>query len=108
MKIEILHIEACPNWREAGERVGAALATVGADADAVEYRLITESAALDDLPFAGSPTILGDGRDLFPTDGATRDLACRVYVSHGRLAGVPALDELVAALRQRDGSNAEG
>jgi hypothetical protein len=108
MQIDILHIADCPNWREAGVRMRAALATVGADPGAIDYHLVTERAQLDDLAFAGSPTILVDGRDLFPSEGATHDLACRVYISHDRIAGLPAVDELVEALRQREVQGAQG
>ncbi len=108
MRIEILHVEDCPNAAEAGERTRAALAAVGAKGREIAYRLITEPAQLEGLDFAGSPTILLDGTDLFPSDGATRDLACRVYVSHGRMAKLPADDEIAAALRSRGVGDAQG
>jgi hypothetical protein len=108
MQIQILHIAECPNWREAGVRMRAALTTVGAAVSAIDYQLLTEPAQLGALPFAGSPTILVDGVDLFPSDGATSDLACRVYVSNGRIAGLPTVDELAEALRAREAAHATG
>jgi len=108
MQIEILHIAECPNWREAGVRLRAALASVRADVGDIDYHLVSDAAQLGDLAFAGSPTILVDGLDLFPSDGATSDLACRVYVSEGRLAGLPTVDELIDALRAREAQHAEG
>jgi hypothetical protein len=108
MKIEILHIADCPNWREAGVRMRAALTTVGAEVGQIDYHLVTDAEQLGQLAFAGSPTILIDGVDLFPSDGATADLACRVYVSNGHLAGLPTVDELVDALRSWEGDHAEG
>jgi hypothetical protein len=107
MQIRILHIDACPNWREAGVRMRAALTTIGVEVGAVDYHLVTDETPVSDLPFAGSPTILVDGVDLFPSDGATTELACRVYVSNGRLAGLPTVDELVEALRARGADHAE-
>ena len=86
----------------------AALTTVGATGSAIGYQLLVDAAQLGELPFAGSPTILVDGADLFPSDGATSDLACRVYVSNGRMAGLPTVDELVAALRARGAAHATG
>jgi len=108
MQIHILYIDECPNWREAGVRMGAALTTVGAAVSAIDYQLLTDAAQLGALPFAGSPTILVDGVDLFPSDGATSDLACRVYVSNGRMAGLPTVDELVLALRARGAAHSAG
>ncbi|MBU1251537.1 thioredoxin family protein [Chryseoglobus sp. 28M-23] len=102
METLILHIDECPNWREAGERVTEALTLVGASGGEVDYRLVTETSVRDLPQFAGSPTILVDGHDLFPSEGATADVACRVYVSEGRLAGLPSVGEIAAALRQRE------
>ena len=107
MESLILHIDECPNWREAGERLSEALAHVGAEDGVVDYRLVTETTVRDVPQFAGSPTILVDGHDLFPSEGATADLACRVYVSEGRLAGLPSVGEIVAALRQREMHDAQ-
>ena len=108
--VEILHIDDCPNWREATTRVRAALETIdrGVTTSEVEFIRIADRAQLRDLPFAGSPTILVNGRDLFPSDGATDDLACRVYLSQGRLVALPTVGELVDALRTRRASDAEG
>ena len=86
---------------------GLALAHVGAEDGVVDYRLVTETTVRDVPQFAGSPTILVDGHDLFPSEGATADLACRVYVSEGRLAGLPSVGEIVAALRQREMHDAQ-
>ena len=51
--------------------------------------------------FAGSPTILIDGADAFPTDGRTTDLACRVYYTDGRISRLPTVEQLVQALQER-------
>ena len=108
MQIEILHIDECPNWSEAGVRMRIALTTIGATVGAIDYHLVTDAAQLGGLPFAGSPTILVDGVDLFSSDGATTDLACRVYVSNGRMAGLPTVDDLVEALRARGSAHVTG
>lgn len=98
MKVEILHITDCPNWEEAGRRVSAALAVSGYAAVLVEYRLIETSEDAAESGFAGSPTITRDGVDLFPSEGATSDLACRVYFGPDGLAGLPTTEQLVEAL----------
>ena len=101
MRVEILHIDECPNWVEAGTRVEAALAELDRGDIEVTYRLLADSAAAAAVPFAGSPTILLDGVDLFPTDGRTSDLACRVYRTDTGFAGVPTFAQLVAAIQER-------
>ncbi|MBI5160763.1 MAG: thioredoxin family protein [Micrococcales bacterium] len=99
MQIEILHIDACPNWVEAGRRVEAALVGMGRGDDAVSYRLLTTSAEAAKVPFAGSPTILVDGADAFPAE-RTADLACRVYRTDTGFAGVPSDAQIREALRR--------
>ena len=108
MLIEILHIADCPNWREAGTRLRTALAQLGVAEASIDFRLLSEPADLRGVPFAGSPTMLVDGRDLFPSQGATGDLACRIYISDGRLAPVPTVDELITALRTRIAERIDG
>ncbi|WP_448006253.1 hypothetical protein [Agromyces bauzanensis] len=101
MEIEILHIEACPNWPEAGRLVSRALEELGAGDVPVRFTLITTPGDAASRPFAGSPTILVDGVDAFPTDAATGELACRVYRAEGRLSGTPSLPDLRAVLEER-------
>ena len=79
MEIEILHIDDCPNWQEAGARVRQALQELGAPEVPVTFTLLSTVEEAAARPFAGSPTVLIDGVDAFPSDGATADLACRVY-----------------------------
>ena len=99
MRVEILHIDECPNWVEAGSRVEAALAELGRGDVEVTYRLLTDSVQAAAVPFAGSPTILLDGVDAFPSDGRTSDLACRVYRTDTGFAGVATAAQLVEAIR---------
>ncbi|MGW9631128.1 hypothetical protein ACWGST_10520 [Agromyces sp. NPDC055520] len=121
MRVEILHIDGCPNTERAGANVRAALDVVrlrGAGHGAagfdtaghgaagladvpVEFVLLTTPEAARETAFAGSPTIAVDGRDLFPSDGATDALACRVYPTPAGLAGVPTVEQIVEALAVR-------
>jgi hypothetical protein len=101
MQVHVLHIDDCPNWSEATIRTRQALATLGLADVSVEPVLIdTERKALD-AGFAGSPTIIVDGSDLFPSEGRTADLACRVYYTEHGLAGLPSQEQLERALRER-------
>ena len=99
MRVEVLHIQDCPSWREAGARLEVALAEAGIDA-AVEYRLLEDPADLAGTVFAGSPTIVVDGADLFPAAEPIRELACRVYPTPAGLRGMPETGQLVTALRE--------
>lgn len=94
MKVEILHIEDCPNWVEAGERVRSALDDSGHRGVEIEFRLLRTSDEAAEVPFAGSPTILVDDVDAFPSDGRATDLACRIYWIGGRPAGLPSPEQL--------------
>jgi hypothetical protein len=102
MKVEILHIDDCANWQEAGRRVTVALAMTGHDDVAVNYVLLSTVEDAARVPFAGSPTVSVDGSDLFAGANRITDLACRIYQTPTGFAGVPTIDQLVAALSQRD------
>ncbi len=100
MRIQLLHIQDCPNTAEAAARLGRALDSVslgGTTVEVVEIRTEAEAAA---VAFAGSPTFLLDGADLFPAT-PTGSLACRVYPSENGLAGMPTQSQLEEALRRR-------
>lgn len=98
MRIDVVHIDHCPSWVEAGDRVRRALALMGiSDAD-VTFRLVRTSEEAAGQAFAGSPTILLDDEDLFPGHGATTQLACRIYQTPTGLAGLPTLEQITAAI----------
>ena len=101
MDISVLHIDDCPNWVETGSLLRTALDTIGASDTAVGFVALHTPEDAARVPFAGSPTILVDGTDLFPSDGQTSDLACRIYQTDGHFAGLPSLRDIEEALRQR-------
>ena len=98
MNVEVLHIEDCPNWVEAGSRLREALNATGLAETTITYRLLSTPQEAAQVPFAGSPTITIDGEDLFPTGGLTTDLACRVYPTPTGLAGLPTTDQILDAI----------
>lgn len=98
MKIEVLHIEECPNWEHAGDRVREALAELGDTATTVSFRLLRTPEDAASVAFAGSPTITADGEDLFPDGSQTTDLACRIYFTPNGVAGLPTVDQLEDAI----------
>jgi hypothetical protein len=98
---EILHIVDCPSWGEAGRRLRAALDWTGHQDTVITFTIVMSHAAATKVPFAGSPTILIDGTDLFPSDGRTSGLACRVYMTPAGFAGQPTQEQLQKALTSR-------
>lgn len=98
MEIELLYIDGCPSWVEAGRRVSEALRETGDDESVVHYRLIRTGEDAAAVSFAGSPTITLNGNDLFPGSGRSNDLACRIYSTPAGLAGMPTVEQIREAL----------
>ena len=98
MKVELLHIVDCPNTDIAETTARAALDALGLGGVPVELVTIRTEAEAANTQFGGSPTILLDGVDLFPTTPA-RSLACRVYATGSGYAGAPTQEQIEAALR---------
>ena len=101
MQVSLLYFDECPNWSLAGQRLRSALDAVGrADTDVELVRVETEAEAAD-VGFAGSPTFMVDGADLFDDVDAGGALTCRVYATAGGLVGVPTVADLVTALGRK-------
>jgi len=98
VNIEVLHIADCPSWVAVGERLREALNATGLGATAITYRLLMTADDAARVPFAGSPTILLDGEDMFPSGARTSDLACRIYATPAGMAGLPTTEQLVDAI----------
>ncbi len=99
MKLQVLGIEGCPNTNDAAAAARHALDSIGRNDVAVETVLITSADHAARVGFAGSPTFAIDGADLFPSDGNTTELACRVYITEQGMAGAPTQTQIAAALR---------
>jgi len=98
MDITVLYVQDCPHVGLARERIVEALGRVGVAATAAE-RLVPTDAEAVTSGFRGSPTILIDGVDPFPVDGAA-GLSCRLYPGDGGVEGAPTVEQLVEALTQ--------
>jgi len=96
--IELLHIADCPNSAQTLVRLQRAVDKTMPSSKSIKSTLIDSAETAARLPFAGSPTILVDGVDLFPTDGRTSDLACRIYLTPNGIAGAPTQQQIEAAL----------
>ncbi|MFD6816330.1 hypothetical protein ACFWCH_05415 [Microbacterium sp. NPDC060132] len=101
MTVEILHIAECPSWESAQARAREALTALGRTDVLVTTRLLRTPEEAAETPFAGSPTITINGTDIFPSDGRTSDLACRVYATPHGLKGTPTTEQITDALRTR-------
>ena len=99
--IELLHLADCPNSGETLLRLERAVENTMPSNPAITSTLIDSAETAARVPFAGSPTILVDGVDLFPTDGRTSDLACRIYLTPNGIAGAPTQQQIEVALTAR-------
>ncbi len=89
MKITIQYFDGCPHWQLADERVQRVLHSLSRDDVELDYQLINSPEAAQRAGFRGSPTILVDGRDPFPTGSEPIGLTCRVYQTEVGSQGAP-------------------
>lgn len=101
VRIEILAIADCPHASLAEDHVRQALRRARLDDTEVTLRIVSTEEEAAALPFAGSPTVLIDGTDPFPSAGPTSQLACRLYPTSSGLVGVPPVEQLLEALNGR-------
>jgi hypothetical protein len=50
--------------------------------------------------FAGSPSFIVEGKDLFPTPNLADHTACRIYIESGKPQGFPSVESLKEKLSQ--------
>ncbi len=100
MRVLLIYDSDCPHWRLARDRLNEAIRISGVGSLAV--RLIESSHTHHDAAATahGSPTILIDGVDPFPTDRRGSSGHCRLYTTARGFEGAPSVDQLVAALRR--------
>jgi hypothetical protein len=99
MKVQILYFDGCPHWTVMEERLRGALDLSGSAAT-IERCLVDTPEAAERYRFAGSPSILLDGRDPFPTTPGAIGLMCRVYSTPDGPAGAPTLEQLVKVVKE--------
>lgn len=98
MTIELLHIADCPSWEETLRRLQCAVGKTMPTDTSIEAILIDSAEKAARSSFAGSPTILVNGVDLFPSGGRANDLACRIYFTPSGVAGSPTQKQIEEAL----------
>ncbi|MEQ8834175.1 MAG: hypothetical protein RIB67_06985 [Miltoncostaeaceae bacterium] len=93
-RITVRHIEGCPHTDLMVRRVRRALSDLG-DPDApIDLEVVGDADDAVRTAFAGSPTLLIDGRDPFPHTGMAGGLACRVYPTPAGPEGAPTIEQL--------------
>lgn len=100
MKIHVLYNRDCPNWQGVVTRIQRVVTDLGLNESCIESVLIDTDAVARDYGFAGSPTVLVDGADLFPSNTSTGAFACRVYPTGDGLAGAPTEQHIRTAIEQ--------
>ena len=97
VRLQILHVPDCPG-AEALVGVLGPLLAARPDIQVTRQTVRTEDEARR-LGMTGSPTILADGRDLFPSADQEPSLSCRLYPGeHGRLGPAPTAAQLREAV----------
>jgi hypothetical protein len=101
MHIQFLYFAECPSHEQALQRLRQALDDVQLTAT-IEVLEVTSDEQAQQLRFAGSPTILVEGEDLFSAEqGAVYGLTCRAYrLDDGRISPLPTVEMMRNALRQ--------
>ncbi len=75
LKIELLYFEGCPGFEETLGILRNIIAEEGLEARVVPVKIGSHGSA----DFPGSPSILVDGEDLFPTERPGQGMSCRIY-----------------------------
>jgi hypothetical protein len=104
MDVRVLYLEGCASWRTATERLRQALALLGSPDTPINPVQVGFDASGDNAVFGGSPTILVDDQDLFPTAATPAGAVCRLYSTPAELAGSPTVEAMVGALMRRSES----
>jgi hypothetical protein len=100
VEVEVLYFAACPSWTVAVERLRRALDASGLAGTPIRTVPVETAADMAMTGFAGSPTVLVDGLDLFPGAAPVGELACRLYPTPEGLSGSPSLVAFMEALSQ--------
>jgi hypothetical protein len=102
-RIELIYDADCPNVPKAREQLLQAFAMLELPPRWQEWRS-DDPKTPDHARGYGSPTILVDGQELSGIGQIDGTAGCRVYPTGEGLHGVPALEEIVAALSHHERS----
>jgi len=96
--VELQVLADCPNDAPATAMLLRALDEAGAAETPIRRTVVTSPQQAADLGFAGSPTFLINGVDLFAGTERNIGLSCRMYPTASGWAGVPEAAELRSAI----------
>jgi hypothetical protein len=100
VEVRVLYFEGCPSWTVVVERLRLALNATGHEGTPIQKVRVESATDAAATGFAGSPTVMVDGQDLFPGAAPVAALTCRLYPTSEGVHGSPSLDALLAALSQ--------
>lgn len=99
MDVALAVLPDCPHRAAALALLHQALRDLGVRDATVQTITITDDDAARRHHFAGSPTFLVEGTELFPT-AATPGVACRIYQTPDGPDGLPSLVDLRLAVKR--------
>ena len=97
-RVVVQYFEGCPGWQTATDRLRQALRLVGLGDQEIHLQNVETPEQAAQLGFAGSPTILLNGVDLFADANPSAGYACRIYRTERGAEGAPSLSQLTARL----------
>jgi mercuric ion transport protein len=102
VKIEVLYLADCPNYKPTVERVCDVLHSAGMCEVVQEVEVYTQADA-EAMRFLGSPTVQINGLDVEPEARAVQHfgLGCRSYAEGGHRSGLPSSDLIRRALHEK-------
>jgi hypothetical protein len=96
---EILYIDDCPSWNNAGAVLEEAMKDLGLSQEIV-YTFVENEEEAVEKKFTGSPMITINGENLFPTNHTNYALGCRVYQTPDGFRGWPTKKMFLENLRR--------
>jgi len=89
--VTLRYFDGCPNWEVTDRRLRSLEHEFGFT---LAYEQVESHEEAERLGFAGSPTVVVDGADPFPTGDEPTGLACRMYATPDGPQGSPSLAQL--------------
>jgi hypothetical protein len=102
MKVQLLYFDGCPHWMVLDERLRQSLNVLDMRAT-IERCPVESHEQADRLRFNGSPSVMFDGQDPFPSGSRSYGLTCRIYDTPDGPAGSPTVDQIIGAINEASG-----
>jgi len=101
MRIEILYVPGCPNYKPTFERLQAVLASEAVKTG-IQGILVTTEGEAKALLFPGSPTVRVNGEDVEPHQTSVPSLACRLYATRSGIPSEELLRMAISGAKRRE------